>query len=272
MKAELGDVTLRYAVTGEGPDLLLSHGVIENSSSWDDVVARLADRFRVTCYDARGRGGSSGGGAPFGFAELADDVEALARHLGLENFVHIGHSMGGRTALEHAIRYPHRLAGLVVASARAEAPSAAGRARLEALIESVKADGSGAGVDMWTSPSDHYYGRAREISEANPVPGTTHALAALVAMDSFVPRLGSVGLPVLVVAGDRDVGYLHSAEVMAEQIPVSSLQVLPGVGHFPNLECPAVLAGHIIGFAEKGFSRQGGGSPGLTVPNRGFRH
>lgn len=251
MKAELGGVTLRYEVTGEGPDLLLSHGVIENSSSWDGVVACLADLFRVTCYDARGRGGSSGGDAPFGFAELADDVEALARHLGLENFVHIGHSMGGRTALEHAIRYPRRLAGLVVASARAEAPSAAGRARLEALIESVKADGSGAGVDMWTLPSDHYYGRAREISEVNPVPGTTQALAALAAMNSFIAQLGSVGVPVLVVAGDRDADYLHSAEVMAEQIPVSSLQVLPGVGHFPNLQCPPVLAEHVIRFAKK---------------------
>lgn len=253
MKAELGDVTLRYEVAGEGPDLLLSHGVVENSSSWDDVVARLTGLFRVTRYDARGRGESSGGDAPFGFAELADDVEALARHLRLENFLHVGHSMGGRTALEHAIRYPRRLAGLVVASARAEAPSAAGQARLQALIASVKADGSGAGVGMWTSPSDHYYGRARKISGMNPVPGTIQALAALVAMNSFVPRLGSVGVPVLVVAGDRDVGYLRSAEVMAEQIPVSSLHVLPGVGHFPNLQCPALLAAHITRFVKKGF-------------------
>ncbi|MBO0827113.1 MAG: alpha/beta fold hydrolase [Streptosporangiales bacterium] len=256
MKAELGDATLHYEVIGEGPDVLLSHGVIENSSSWDDVVARLAERFRVTCYDARGRGGSGGGDTPFGFAELAEDVEALARHLGLVKFVHVGHSMGGRVALEHAVRHPRRLAGLVVASARAEAPSAAGRSRLEALIESVRAEGSGAGVDMWTSPADDYYARAREISEANPVPGTTRALATLVAMDSFVPRLGSVDVPVLVVAGDRDVDYLHSAEVMAERIPVSSLRVLPGVGHFPNLQCPAAFADQVIRFAETGLRGQ----------------
>lgn len=262
MKAELGDVTLRYEITGEGPDLLLSHGVIENSSSWDDVVPRLADLFRVTCYDARGRGDSSGGDAPFGFAELAEDVEALARALGLERFVHIGHSMGGRIALEHAVRHPRRLAGLVIASARAEAPSAAGRARLEALIESVHAEGSGAGVGMWTSPGDHCYGRAREISETNPVPGTTQALAALVTMDSFVPRLGSVGVPALVVAGDRDADYVRSAEVMAKHIPASSLQLLPGAGHFPNLECPAALADHIIRFATKRLPANGKGDSG----------
>jgi len=61
MKADLGDVTLRYEVAGEGPDLLLSHGVIENSSSWDDVLAPLAGLFRVTCYDARGRGEEQSG-------------------------------------------------------------------------------------------------------------------------------------------------------------------------------------------------------------------
>ena len=251
MKATLGDVTLHYEVTGEGPALLLSHGVIENAASWDDVVAVLSDHFQVIAYDARGRGQSSGDDSPFGFAELADDVEALARHLGLDSFIHVGHSMGGRVVLEHAVRYPQRLAGIVVASARAEAPSPAGLARLEALIEAVRVRGSGAGVDMWTSPSDSYYERASAISAANSLAGTTLALAALVGMDSFVPRLGEIQLPTLVVAGDRDVDYLHSAELMAEHIPAASLRVLADIGHFPNLQCPDVFASLISGFAEK---------------------
>ena len=255
MKATLRDVTLHYEVSGEAvggrPDLLLSHGVIENAASFDDVVALLSDRFRVIAYDARGRGQSSGDDSAFGFAELAEDVEALTRHLGLDRFVHVGHSMGGRVVLEHAVRYPQRLAGVVVASARAEAPSAAGRARLEALIEAVRVRGSGAGVDMWTSPSDSYYERASALSAANSSAGTTLALAALVAMDSFVPRLGSIQLPTLVVAGDRDVDYLHSAELMAKEIPAASLRVLPDVGHFPNLQCPDLFASLIGGFAEE---------------------
>jgi pimeloyl-ACP methyl ester carboxylesterase len=255
MKTDLGGVTLHYEVAGQGASLLLSHGVIENSASWEDVVGPLAGRFRVLTYDARGRGASSGGDAAFGYAELADDVEARARHLGLDSFIHVGHSMGGRVVLEHAVRYPQRIVGLVTISARAEAPSAAGKARLEALIESVRNDGSGAGVDMWTSPSDTYYSRARALSEANPVGGTMQALAALVAMDSFVPRLESIGAPALVVAGDRDVDYLHSAQVMAEKIPGASLEVLAGVGHFPNLECPDLLAMHIGRFADQYASR-----------------
>jgi 3-oxoadipate enol-lactonase len=252
MRADLGSVTLHYEVagpdTGDGPALLLSHGVIENASSFDDLVGLLSGTFRVIAYDARGRGESSGGEGPFGYAELADDVEALARHLGVDTFVHVGHSMGGRVVLEHAVRYPKRLGGLVVMSARAEAPSAAGRARLEALIEAVRATGSGAGVDMWTSPGDSYYQRAREISAANSVSGTIHALAALVAMDSFVPRLASISAPTLVIAGDRDVDYLQSAQLMAERMPGASLQELPGVGHFPNLECPELIAEHVSRF------------------------
>lgn len=260
MKAVLGDVTLHYEVSGKAagdrPDLLLSHGVIENAAAFDDVVALLSDRFRVIAYDARGRGESSGDDAAFGFAELAEDVEALARHLGLSGFVHVGHSMGARVVLEHAARYPQRLAGIVVASGRAEAPSAAGRARLEALIEAVRVRGSGAGVGMWTSPSDSYYERASAISAANSLAGTTLALSALVEMDSFVPRLGAIRLPALVIAGDRDVDYLHSAELMAQHIPAASLQVLADVGHFPNLQCPDVFASLISGFAEKAQNSQ----------------
>jgi pimeloyl-ACP methyl ester carboxylesterase len=242
MKFDTGSGVLCYEVVGHGPDLLLSHGVIEAAASWDDVVAFLCEHFRVISYDARGRGRSGGGGVPFGFAELAADVEALADHLGLASFFHAGHSMGGRVVLEHAFAFPARVAGIAVVSARAEAPGPAGRARLQGLVDRVGVEGPGVGVDLWTSPADSYYERAFAISAASPVDGTAQALSALVNMDSFVPHLAAVGVPALVVAGDRDGEYLKSAQLMAERMPHASLQVLADVGHFPNFQCPELLA------------------------------
>jgi pimeloyl-ACP methyl ester carboxylesterase len=95
---------------------------------------------------------------------------------------------------------------------------------------------------LWTSPANSYYERAFAISAASPVDGTAQALSALVNMDSFVPHLAAVGVPALVVAGDRDGEYLKSAQLMAERMPHASLQVLADVGHFPNFQCPELLA------------------------------
>jgi len=159
---------------------VLSHGVIESSDSWQDVVPALADHFRVELHDARGRGRSGFGGAPFSYPDLAEDVEALARHLELGPFFHVGHSMGGRVALEHALAHPDRVRGLAVVSARAEAPDEAGRGRLRDLAAHTRAEGTGVAVEMWAKPEEPGHERARTISEANPLEGTLAALAALV--------------------------------------------------------------------------------------------
>ena len=222
--------------------LLLSHGVIESSESWAEVRPHLEPRFEVVAPDARGRGAASSPPEPFGYGDLAADVEALAGRLRWDRFFHAGHSMGGRVALEHALAHPGRVRALAVVSARAEAPDEAGRARLRAQAEKARREGPGEAVDMWTRPGDPHYERVRQISARNSTEGTAVALESLSRMDSLVPRLGEIAVPVLVVAGDHDPAYVRSAHLLEEAIPDAQLRILPGVGHFPNLECPALLA------------------------------
>ncbi|HZV50453.1 MAG TPA: alpha/beta hydrolase [Candidatus Dormibacteraeota bacterium] len=236
-----------HRIRGRGPTLLLSHGVIESSRSWAEVAEALEDRFTVVAVDGRGRGETPASG-PFTYADLAEDVEDLARRLGLTAFFHAGHSMGGRVALEHALRFPGRARGLAVISARAEAPDAAGRERLRRLAAVARERGPGEAVGLWTSPEDAHHGRVRAISAANPAEGTALALEAIASADSLLERLGEVGVPTLVVAGDRDPAYVRSAELMARAIPGARLHVLEGVGHFPNLEAPVELAALLAGF------------------------
>ena len=240
--------SIHYEVFGEGPPLVLSHGVIENAQSWAQVTPFLSDHLQVVVHEARGRGGSEWDGTPFGFAELADDVAALTDHLGLGKFFHAGHSMGGRVVLEHALAHPDRVAGLAVISSRAEAPDDAGRARLAALADRAAVEGPGSAVAPWAKLTDAYFQRARAISEANPLGGTQAALRALVEMNSLVPRLGEIETRTLVIAGDLDSTYLRSARLMETTIPHVTLRILDGIGHFPNLECPALLADELIHF------------------------
>jgi len=177
-----------------------------------------------------------------GHPELAEDVQALADQLGFDRFFHAGHSMGGRVALEHALAHPERVRALSVISARAEAPDEAGRQRLWALADRARALGPGAAADMWTQPGDPHFARVTAISSANSPEGTVAALEALARMESLLPRLGEVRMPALVVAGDQDAAYVRSANLMAAAMPNAELRILKGVGHFPNLECPDLLA------------------------------
>lgn len=242
MRIDVGRVTLHCEVAGEGPPILLSHGVIENSASWADLVPFLTRHHLVVTYDARGRGRSTGDDLAFGYAELAADVEGLATQLGLERFYHAGHSMGARVALEHALAYPGRVRGLALISGRATAPDEAGTARLAELAELVQRQGSTAGVALWARPGEHVFEQVRAISAGNPRDGTVTALRVLIEMDDLTPQLGGVGVPTLAVVGDGDETYVASTRSMTHAIPTAKMQVLQGVGHFPNLEQPELLA------------------------------
>ncbi len=116
---ELGPApTIRGESAGEGPPLVLCHGV---TATRRYVVhgSRSLERagFRIVTYDARGHGQSDPApeGEGYGYPELVADLErVVASEVGDGRFVFAGHSMGAHTAVAYALRHPQRLAGLVV--------------------------------------------------------------------------------------------------------------------------------------------------------------
>lgn len=230
---ELDGRSVHYDDGGDGPPLVLSHGAIESTRSWDDVAAILRARFRVVAYDARGRGRSDL--APVEYPAMARDVAALAERLQLGRFFHAGHSMGGRVVVEHALARPQDILGAAAVSARVEGSDEATRAKLDALIDDVRRDGPGAAARMWIAPEHPLYERVREISAANPLEGTVAAIGC--ARDAGPLDPAGLAVPVLAVVGAEDTRYIPSARAIGGE-----LQVLDGIGHFPNLEAPALLA------------------------------
>lgn len=98
-------VDLAYDVHGEGPLLVLVHGITENRHSWDPV--RLSDSFRVVRVDLRGHG-ESPGAQPYDPLTLAADVYAVVEKEGGDVPILVGHSMGGVVVTAYANRYPVR--------------------------------------------------------------------------------------------------------------------------------------------------------------------
>jgi pimeloyl-ACP methyl ester carboxylesterase len=115
--AAASDPTLRGEAAGDGPAVVLCHGVTATRRS---VVhgSRALERagHTVVSYDARGHGESDPAppGQGYGYPELVGDLETVIATLGDTSFVLAGHSMGAHTAVAYALRRPERLAGLVV--------------------------------------------------------------------------------------------------------------------------------------------------------------
>ena len=97
------------------PSMVLLHGLRGHAHSWDDVSAAMCQDFHVLAVDQRGRGDSDW--APDGDYTTGSDVAdfaAFCEALGLDSFVLVGHSMGGRNSLAFTAQYPDKVNKLIL--------------------------------------------------------------------------------------------------------------------------------------------------------------
>lgn len=113
--ADLRDVRLRYYVGGEGPALLLVHGLGGAAANWVAIAPQLAERFRVLVPDLPGHAGSSPLPAAASLDPFAERVRELAESEGMLPAAFVGHSFGGLVALRLALRRPEDVRALVLA-------------------------------------------------------------------------------------------------------------------------------------------------------------
>lgn len=109
-------VTISGETAGEGPDLVLMHGLTA-TRRYVVMGSKALPRagYRVTTFDARGHGASSPAADPaeYEYRDLVDDLAAVLDHLGAERVAIGGASMGAHTAMAYALAFPERVAALV---------------------------------------------------------------------------------------------------------------------------------------------------------------
>ena len=86
--------SITYSESGDGPPLVLVHGITENRHAWDPIIPALGERWRVVAVDLRGHG-ESDRHPPYDPVTLATDVGAVVETLGLDAPLVVGHSLGG---------------------------------------------------------------------------------------------------------------------------------------------------------------------------------
>jgi esterase len=113
-------VKLAFEVIGDGPPVVILHGLFGSGRNWAPIARALADTYRLYLPDARNHGASSWA-ETMSYPDMARDVLALIDSECLQRPVVIGHSMGGKTAMTLALEHPHAIAGIAVVDIAPEA-------------------------------------------------------------------------------------------------------------------------------------------------------
>lgn len=265
---DVGDgLRLHATITGDGgrPALLLLHGFTGSAETWTPIREALARQCTTIAVDMPGHGRSTSPANPARYAlpRFADDLAHLLAILGYERAAALGYSMGGRAALQLALRHPASVVALVLESTSPGiADEKARRERVaadEALAMSIERDGIDAFVERWEAlplwatqqalPAEAR-GRLRAQRRSNRAEGLANSLrgAGTGVEPSVAAQLSSLHMPALVVAGALDVKYAEIGKEMARLLPNARLAIVPETGHAVHLEAPAQLASAMMEF------------------------
>ncbi|MGW7351988.1 alpha/beta fold hydrolase [Streptomyces sp. NPDC054784] len=232
------------------PPVVLVHGHPFNRRMWAPQAAALAaDGHRVVTADLRGYGESEVVPGVTPLEVFARDTLALLDHLGLERVVLGGLSMGGQIVMDFYRMFPERVCGLLLADTFAAAETPEGRAARHAMADRLLAEGMDAYadevLDRMVAPYNvtalpQVAADVRAMMRTTPPEGAAAALRGRAERPDYRELLTRVTVPALVVVG-RDDAYtpVRDAEAMHRLLPDSTLTVVQGAAHMPNLERPA---------------------------------
>ncbi|HLF70009.1 MAG TPA: alpha/beta fold hydrolase [Actinomycetota bacterium] len=252
-----------YGDEGEGPPIVLIHGLLMDSTMFDPQVAALSDRYRVITPDLRNHGASESRAEPFTQWDLMEDSIALCDRLGVETAVFGGVSQGGFQSLRAALRHPDRVSGLILIETQAGSEDPGKAPIYESMAEVVAADGwndfildSVAALLFGASTSDdlkkHWIERWRKLEP-------THALATLKAVtrrEDITDRLGEITAPAIVIHGEEDVAIeMERAQILADGlVNLIDFVKIPAAGHTSTVEQPAAVNEAIETFLAKAYA------------------
>ena len=121
---EVDGIRIRLTEAGEGPALVLLHGLSATHVNWEHTISGFADRWRVIAPDLPGHGHSGKPDAPYTIDFYAGIVRSLGHALGIREAVVIGNSLGGQIAIEIALTYTAWTRALVLVAPAGGFPSA----------------------------------------------------------------------------------------------------------------------------------------------------
>jgi pimeloyl-ACP methyl ester carboxylesterase len=262
-----------FRIAGEGPLIVLLHGITSTSDVWLETMGRLAQRYTVVAPDLLGHGRSAKPRGDYSLGAYASGGRDLLGVLGFERGTVVGHSLGGGIALQFAYQFPEYCERLVLVSSGGlgkevhlllRAAALPGAELVLPLIVRDWAIGAGsavaglldrfgfnAGPDLAEAARGY-----RSLADRGAREAFLHTLRAVIDLDgqrvSATDRLYLArGLPTLLIWGSRDpIIPIEHGRAARERIPESRLVEIPGAGHWPQLDDPGRFVAELTEFVE----------------------
>ncbi len=248
-----------YRHCGEGPAIVLVHGITARSWTWRAVAPRLAEKYTVLAPDMLGHGESAKPRGDYSLGAYASGIRDLMMLLGIERATFVGHSLGGGVAMQLAYQFPERCERLVLVSS-----GGLGR-DVSLLLRAATLPGSEIVLPVLASTGLLEVGRrvgaglsAIGLRPATDVEEIARGHASLHDPDArgaFLHTLRSIvdpggqrvdardrlylaeAVPSLLVWGERDpiipAAHAHAAHAA---MPGSRLELFAASGHFPHID------------------------------------
>jgi pimeloyl-ACP methyl ester carboxylesterase len=253
-----------YRIAGSGPAILLIHGIGDNSTTWNTVQAKLAQRFTVIAPDLLGHGKSDKPRADYSVAAYANGMRDLLAVLDIERVTIVGHSLGGGVAMQFAYQFPHLVERLILVSAGgvtkdvnvvfrwASLPmgsEALALLRLPLVLPAVQVAGKVLGAALGTTGLGRDLPNVLRILDDLPEPTASAAFTRT--LRAVVDWRGQIvtmldrcyltqAIPVQIIWGTKDVVVpVQHAWMAHSAMPGSRLEIFEGSGHFPFHDDPA---------------------------------
>ena len=250
-----------YVDEGSGEVLLLLHGMAGSSQTWRSVIKPLSRRFRVIAPDLPGHGESTKPRSDYSLGAFAVLLRDLLDELGVTRATIIGHSLGGGVAMQFLYQHPDYAQRLILIGSGGLGPdvgltlrllSATGAELIMPIIAPRQVLTAGDRVWSWLRKAGIEAPRGEEIwrsySTFSDAPTRQAFLRTLRSVVDYrgqavsaLNRLNTkTELPIMAIWGEKDAIIPVKHAYAAQQArPDIRLEVLAGVGHFPQVERPA---------------------------------
>lgn len=248
--------SLYFEETGAGQPVIFVHEFAGDHRAWEPQVRQFSRNYRCVTFNARGYPPSEVPANVESYSQdrAVEDLKDLLDALEVERAHIIGNSMGGFCTLHFGLKYPERVASMVVAGCgygSQPEKRASFQVESEKIAQSFEFDGSEA------TASWYGYGPSRvQLQNKDPRSHAEHveqlashdALGAALTMRGvqrlrpslfeMTEDLSNLRVPTLVLAGDEDEGALEASLMLKRIVPSAWLAILPNTGHLTNLEEP----------------------------------
>jgi pimeloyl-ACP methyl ester carboxylesterase len=263
-----------FRLAGQGPLIVLVHGITGSSDQWEPVMDALRDRYTVFAPDLLGHGESAKPRGDYSLGAYASGIRDLLIGLSAEPATIVGHSLGGGIAMQLAYQFPERCGRLVLMSSGGiardvhpllRAASLPGSEVVLPLITHTRLLDVGAAVGralgkigLQAGPDIAEGARGyASLSDAGARAAFLHTIRAVI--DPMGQRISALDrlylaekMPSMVVHGERDqIIPIHHAAIAHEAMPGSRLEILPDAGHFPQLTEPVKIARLLADFIDE---------------------